>query len=241
MMKRDGVPRAQSNGDRSWKSFWESASSCGLSYVEAEYFVEALKQHVGLQPGWRVLDFGCGFGFTAGLIAPRVASVSVWDRAANMRAHARDHLATQGNVGFLDLGTAIALPDGGGFDLIVVNSVVQYMSADELAGWLAVWCDGLAPEGRLVLSDLIPRGYDVRRDIPAVLLFSLRRGMLLRALIEGVKEGHRHRQVHRSAPLLTIAPEELTQQATELGLDTEILPMNLSSHPARLSVVLTPR
>jgi hypothetical protein len=30
-MKSDGVPRTQSNGDRSWKSFWESASSCRLN------------------------------------------------------------------------------------------------------------------------------------------------------------------------------------------------------------------
>jgi len=240
-MKSDETPVARSNNDRSWRGFWESASSCRLNYVEAEHFITALQQHVGLEPAWRVLDFGCGFGFTAGLIAPRVASVSVWDTAANMRAHARDHLAPHGNVSFLDLGTGIALPDGARFDLIVVNSVVQYMSADELAGWLAAWRDGLAPEGRLVLSDLIPRGHDVRRDIPAVLLFSVRRGTLLRALIEGVKEWRRYRQVHRSVSLLTIAPEKLTEQAKELGLQTEILPMNLSSHPARVSVVLTPR
>jgi len=240
-MKRDGVPRAQSNGDRSWKSFWESASSCRLNRVEASHFVETLEQQVGLQSSWRVLDFGCGFGFTTGLIAARVASVSAWDAAANMRAHARDHLAVHGNVEFLDLGTAIALPSDVDFDLIVVNSVVQYMSADEFAGWLVAWRDGLDPRGRLVLSDLIPREYDVRRDIPAVLLFSLRRRTLLRALIEGVKEWRRYRQVHRSVPLLTIAPEELVQQATELRLDVKILPVNLSSHPARLSVVLTRR
>jgi SAM-dependent methyltransferase len=227
--------------DRSWRSFWESASSCRLNYVEAEHFVDTLQQHVGLQPAWRVLDFGCGFGFTAGLIAPRVESVSVWDTAANMRAHARDHLAPHGNVEFLDLGTEITLPGGARFHLIVVNSVVQYMSADELAAWLVVWRDGLAPGGRLVLSDLIPRGHDVRRDIPAVLLFSLRRGTLLRTVIEGVKEWRRYRHVHSSVSLLMITPDELTQQAKELGLDTEILPVNLSSHPARVSVVLTLR
>ncbi|MCK5439165.1 MAG: class I SAM-dependent methyltransferase, partial [Gemmatimonadetes bacterium] len=222
-------------------SFWESASSCRLNRVEAAHFIETLEQHVGLQLSWRVLDFGCGFGFTTGLIAARVASVSAWDAAANMRTQARDHLAAHGNVELLDLGTAIALPDDADFDLIVVNSVVQYMSADEFVGWLAAWRDGLAVRGRLVLSDLIPREYDVRRDIPAVLLFSLRRRTLLRALVEGVKEWRRYRRVHRSVPLLTIAPEELAQQAGELGLDAEILPANLSSHPARLSVVLTRR
>ncbi len=239
-MKSDDTPVAQHNSDRSWRGFWESASSCRLNHAEAEHFIEALQQHVGLEPTWRVLDFGCGFGFTAGLMAPRVASVSVWDSAANMRAHARDHLAPHGNVSFLDLGTGIALPNGVRFDLIVVNSVVQYMSADELAGWLTAWRDGLAPEGRLVLSDLIPRGYDVRRDIPAVLLFSLRRGTLFRALIEGVKEWRRYRQVHRSVSLLTIASEEFAEQARGLGLETEVLPANLSPHPARVSLVLTP-
>ncbi len=85
------------------------------------------------------------------------------------------------------------------------------------------WRNGLAPEGRLVLSDLIPRGYDVRRDNPVVLLFSLRRGTPLRALIEGVTEWRRYRQVHRSVSLLTIAPEELSEQAKELGLETGVV------------------
>ena len=240
-MKSDETSVAQSNSDRSWRSFWESANSCRLNYVEAEHFIEALQHHVGLQPTWHVLDFGCGFGFTAGLIAPLVASVSVWDSAANVRAHARDHLASHDNGGRRELGTESTLPDGVSFDLIVVNSVVQYMSADELSRWLAAWRDGLAPEGRLVLSDLIPRGHDVRRDIPAVLLFSLRHGTLLHALIEGAKEWRRHRQVHRHVSLLTIALEELAAQAQELGLEPEVLPINLSSHPARVSVVLTPR
>lgn len=81
---------------------------------------------------------------------------------------------------------------------------------------------------------------DETRDIPAVLLLSLRCGTLLRALIEGVRERRRYRQVHRCVSLLTIAPEELSEQAQQLELETESLPMNLSSHPARVSVVLTP-
>ena len=44
----------------------------------------------------------------------------------------------------------------GSLDLVVVNSLVQYLSLDELRRLLATWRAKLKPEGRLVLADVIP-------------------------------------------------------------------------------------
>ena len=41
-------------------------------------------------------------------------------------------------------------------DLIVVNSLVQYLSKEQLGACLAQWRRKLEPTGRLVVADVIP-------------------------------------------------------------------------------------
>src|SRR6185503_8738757 len=100
--------------------------------------------------------------FVTSLLAPLVDEIWWWDQSNNMRAAAERNTAGLANARFCDLsampsaGPRGSLCGGAPFDLILVNSVVQYMSPAEIWEWLGQWRSMLAPKGRLVLSDLIP-------------------------------------------------------------------------------------
>src|SRR5438309_7348148 len=89
-----------------------------------------------------------------------------------MRRQAQLRLAGHANVRFLGPPGPAPWPAGLRLDLILVNSVVQYMTPDEFHGWLGRWRAMLAPEGRLVLSDLLTRAVNPLREVVELLLLS---------------------------------------------------------------------
>src|SRR5207249_7961053 len=68
-------------------------------------------------------------------------------------------------------------------DLVVMNSVAQYMTPDEFDFALAVIRRLLKPSGRLILGDIMPPEVGMIRDVIALLRFALNYGFLKDALI----------------------------------------------------------
>ena len=67
------------------------------------------------------------------------------------------------------------LPDAS-LDLVVANSLLQYLSADELRGLLRLWRTKLKAGGRLVLADVIPPDLSPAADAKALLGFAWQGG-----------------------------------------------------------------
>lgn len=223
-----------------WESYWEELSEEQRLFREQsdEYF-RNLASTLWLDPQARVLDFGCGFGHVAQLLAPRVGELFLWDASANMRRRARINVAGYQNIRFLDLSNPKSLPDGLQFELILVNSVVQYMTLDEFSGWLIRWRRMLVPNGRLVISDLISPEYPAIRDIVDLLRLSARRGFLIPAMWQAFSEIWRYWGVRRVRPLSRVGREDLGQRAANAELTVNYLPTNLTHFKKRLTAVLT--
>ena len=122
-----------------WAAYFDSARDDSPLYrVQAALYLEALTAAVEVHAGQRVLDFGCGFGLVAALLAPRVGEVWVWDQSPNMCAVAERTTACFANVRSCDLSARHQVdlqPYIGSMDLILVNSVAQYT---DVRGTLAV-------------------------------------------------------------------------------------------------------
>src|SRR5437016_5050107 len=123
------APRATATGNDAWGAYWTTlpfrSDLCGL---EAEDFMSRLATVVALQRDWRVLDFGCGFGMIAALLARNVREVVAWDPIPSMRAWTERNVADRGNVQIVAAASDRRLVgDAEPYDLIVVNSVMQYM------------------------------------------------------------------------------------------------------------------
>ena len=138
-----------------WREYFDGLKDQSPLYREqAALYVESLCAAVGVQHHQRVLDFGCGFGFVAALLAPLVAEVWWWDPSPNMRSAAERNTIDFPNARFCDL-SAMPFAEPGSiwqetrFDVILINSVAQYMAPEELWAWLRQWRAMLAPNGQI--------------------------------------------------------------------------------------------
>lgn len=221
----------------SWPEYWERLEDeQPIFRAEARDYVARLRSDLGVDG--RVLDFGCGFAWGADSLAPFVREMAVWDAAANMRKRARLRLASHANVRFVDLSTPDVDASAGQFDVILVNSVVQYMSEEQLVAWLGRWRRLLAPGGRLVLSDVILPQYSFLADLAAFLWFSLTQGIFVQSVIAGFREIGRYQSIKGQLPLLKLTSDDLKRLADRAGLTVSVHRRNLTFHANRLSAIL---
>jgi SAM-dependent methyltransferase len=223
---------------RDWVSYWHELKDGQLLFrEEAEEYVRNLASAERIDRGMRVLDFGCGYGFVAEGLAPLVGQIYLWDAAESMLVRARSRLAGHPNVHVLDLSGPSDPPGELRFNLILVNSVVQYLSEDEFLAWLARWRVQLAPSGKIVISDIIPPDHPPAEDILSLLTFSTRRGYLFRALRNVLGEHKRYQKMRQLSQLHEISPGQLRRHATLTGLNVRILPRNLTHFSGRFTAV----
>jgi SAM-dependent methyltransferase len=223
-----------------WAVYWEGLNdNQELFRAQAREYVQNLQSTLLVEPEASVLDFGCGFGFVAEMLASRVEKVFLWDTSANMRRRARLNASGHPNIRYIDLSDPKAIPRSLRFDVILVNSVVQYMSADDFSAWLVQWPSMLSPGGRIVVSDLIPPDYRSVSDIVDLLRFSASRGFLARAIWQAFTELLRYLRVRRRCPLYRIGREELIQRAKTAGLTVSCLPRNLTHFTKRVTAIFT--
>jgi trans-aconitate methyltransferase len=220
-----------------WVTYWDELPEGQLLFrPEADEYVRNLLAAFALTPRTRLLDFGCGYGFVTEALAPRVAECLIWDAAPSMCRHTLARLAHHTTIRWIDLNDH--QPEG--LDLILVNSVLQYMTPDELSGWLGRWRSMLAATGQIVLSDLLPPGHGFVKDLFSLLRFSVRRGYLFRAIRNVLATRKRYQQAEHARPLYHPAREELTRMAQSARLQTRFLERNLTHFRGRVTAVLTP-
>ncbi len=221
-----------------WSAFWEETADLHIHRVEAGDYVERLRREVSWRATDRVFDFGCGFGHVVALLAAEVDSVGYWDGSEQMRVATAARTAASGSRAVpVDLSGPV--PDAA-FDLLLANSVVQYMSADELADWLPRWRSMLAPGGRIVLSDLpVPGASDVG-ELVGMLRFAASRGFLVRAVRDAASEARRYSSSRSRTTLRRWTPEEVVRLAAGHRLAARVLPANLTHRAGRFTVLLTP-
>jgi SAM-dependent methyltransferase/ribosomal protein S18 acetylase RimI-like enzyme len=221
-----------------WSTYWDRLQDHQAIFrAESQDYVRRLDEIVSLDRQTRALDFGCGFGFVANALAPKVGTVALWDASSNMRRRARLNVAHLTNIEFLNLSQPDSI-DGGSFDLILVNSVVQYMSPEEFSGWLQRWRRMLVPGGRLVISDIVLPNYRFAADIVALIRFSARHGFLFHAVWEGWREFSSYSAVKRTRPLLRLSESEIGRIASAAGLNTQRWQNNLTFRTGRTTVFL---
>ena len=142
-----------------WISFYDMRHS--LIYVNARHrdvhYRKIADDIAALvpKPGARVLDYGCGEATSADRVAAACAGLTMVEAAPNVRAALGARYADNAKISVLAPEQAAALA-AGSFGLIVLHSVAQYLSGEELDGLLAVFRKLLKRDGVLVVGDVVP-------------------------------------------------------------------------------------
>jgi trans-aconitate methyltransferase len=221
-----------------WSLYWEELGHQHAFTVEAHDYVDRLREAIPLRPTDRVLDFGCGFGHVVELLAPTVAAVGYWDGARAMREATASRVARVRTAFPVDLARPWPLGAYGRFDVVLANSVVQYLDRAELGRWLSRWVSLLAPAGWIVVSDVPAPQTSAVREVLGQVRFAVRHRFLVRAVYEGLGEARRYARSRGDHSLTRWTPEELGEIAEAVGLTTTELPANLTHRSRRFTVVL---
>jgi ubiquinone/menaquinone biosynthesis C-methylase UbiE len=173
----------------SWIDYWNSDHPIYVSdrhkALHASGLASDFRRHIP-SPKAAVLDFGCGEALYAEEVARSCGTLTLSDAAPAVRAKVAERVKDRANIVVQSAEETAAMPDAS-FDLIVVNSVAQYLTADQLAGFLPGWRRMLKPDGRLILADIIPPGVSPVTDATALLSFAWKGGFVGAALAGLVK------------------------------------------------------
>jgi SAM-dependent methyltransferase len=228
-----------------WVAFFDRLEESSLQRAQSALYVRSLIAEVAVHRDQRVLDFGCGFGSAVALLAPLVAEVWWWDPSPSMRSATLRKTRHLENARPYDLSALPPLeprkgsgPSGGAFDLILVNSVVQYMPPAEMWRWIERFRELLALRGQIVLSDLIPPDHSTLADLLDLLRFGARQGSLPAVLTAALGDVRAYRRTRRAAPLERVGVSDLIRRASDLGLEATALPRNLTHLRKRWTAVL---
>jgi SAM-dependent methyltransferase len=229
---------------RDWASFWDQPHSI---YVNARHFdvhYRDIAQGIIAElpkPNARVLDHGCGEAIHADMIATRVAELTLCELAPTVRTKLAARFSGSPRIRVLSPAEVGRLPDGS-FDLIVANSLVQYIAAADLDPLLATWRRLLAPAGVLIVADVIPPHDGVLTDTAALLRYAAKNGFLLAAIVGIFRTMFSgYRRLRARLGIACYGEAEFIGKLGAAGFAAERLPFNLEHNPARMTFRAIPR
>lgn len=224
----------------SWREYWESDGSVYVSQRHSQVHYELLARQLrGLvrSPEARVLDYGCGEALVAGRLAEACGALLLLDGAQSVRARLAERFAGHERIRVLAPEDLDREPDGA-LDLIIVNSVLQYIPRAEAERLLARLAAKLAPAGELVVGDVIPPSVGPVQDAAALLQFARENGFLADAVAGLAKAALTGYAAKRSALGLThYEAPEMIAMLESAGLSAERMAHNLGHNQARMAFV----
>jgi SAM-dependent methyltransferase len=202
-----------------------------LVRVQSRLYAQHLLRWLSPSASTCVLDFGCGRGYVAQELSPHVARITLWDPSPEMRRRAVSACPNAEVLEDNNLGDRR-------FDLILVNSVIQYFQPDELRARLDEWRAHLAAGGRMVLSDLIPPSNVFLKDVWDLARFAIREHLFLDLVRYALRYPFQYFRARHSQPLFRVSVEQIVQLAEAAGLRTTLAPRNLTHFRGRFTVLL---
>jgi SAM-dependent methyltransferase len=224
----------------SWRDFWNGEHAIYVSprhkTLHYRQIATDLIGHIPA-PDAVVLDHGCGEALDAGRVAGNCGKLYLCEAAPSVRDKLRAMLGGKANVAVVSPEEVEALPDAT-LDLVVANSLIQYLSRDELVALLATWRGKLKPGGKLVVADIIPPDVSPLTDASQLLAFAWRGGFLTAALAGLVRTAFSdYRKLRAQYGLSTYRIDEIAGLITAAGFEDATPAKNFGHNPHRLTLV----
>ena len=167
-----------------WLDFWNGSHRIYVNdRHRAVHYARIAEDLAALvpSPGATVVDWGCGDALSADRVAARCGMLLLCDAAPATRERLSARFA---GTPALAVVSPEALADGwaGRVDLVIINSVLQYLTPVELDDLLAGAKRLLRPDGRLVVADVIPPGDDLVGDVGNLLRVAATHGFFWAAV-----------------------------------------------------------
>ena len=227
-----------------WLAFWDGSNSIYVNARHRDVHYRLIAREIAAlvpSPQARVLDYGCGEALHADIVAAAAAQLLLCDGAPSVRAGIAARFADNAKIRAVAPDEVEQLPDRA-LDFVVLHSVAQYLSVEELTRLLALFRRLLAADGALLVSDVVPPGVPASTDAMALLRFGAADGFFVGAVIGLVRTVLSDYWRLRSRYGLTRYSEaEMLQKLGAAGFSAQRAPRNIGHNPARMAFMARPR
>jgi SAM-dependent methyltransferase len=171
---------------QSWLDFWNAPNAIYVSrrHRNAHYakVLSGIGRFMPAGGAAVVLDWGCGEALAADDLAQTCRTLLLYDRADSTRRRLLSHYADRPKIRVLDDAELDAVLPAS-VDLIVVNSVVQYLDRRQFTDALRRFHRLLKSDGRLLLGDIIAPDTPLVGHVTTFLRFAWQNGFFIAAII----------------------------------------------------------
>ena len=225
-----------------WIDFYDSAHSIYVNLRHRDLHFRRIAQDLAryVQPGTRVLDYGCGEALHADMVAAPAARLILVEPAPNLRARLTTRFAANPKIEVGGADRLAALGDGT-IDLVIMHSVAQYLTVGELDATLGQFRRVLTPKGLLVLGDVIAPGTSALTDALTLLRFGAHDGFFFAALAGLVRTlFSSYRRLRAALGLTRYDAAAVTARLAAAGFRAERAPANIGHNDARMTFLGRP-
>jgi SAM-dependent methyltransferase len=223
---------------KDWVSFWDSDHPI---YVNARHFDVHYRtiaaDIVRLMPSAqaRVLDHGCGEALHADSVAAKCAGLFLCEAAPTVRARVAARFASEPKIRVIGPDEVARLPEAC-LDLVVANSLVQYLKRDELLALVADWRRVLKPGGKLVIADVIGREQSAATAAIELIRFAAANGFLIAAAFGLVRAIFSpYRKLRTALGLARYSEDEILDLLRRAGFSARRMVWNFGHNQQRMA------
>jgi len=223
-----------------WIDYYDSTHTIYASRRHRDLHFEVIARDIiGYinSPDTVVLDYACGEALSAAKVAGACAMLILAEPAPGVRGRLIARFAPNTKIRVRSLDDLRNMQERS-IDLVVMNSVVQYMTAEELDAALAVIKRLLKPTGRLVLGDILRPEIGMPTDVYALLHFAAKHGFLkdaLKGLLSTALSDYR--QLRSRIGLQRYSEADIAAKLARVGLSATRAPFNIGHNPWRMTFV----
>jgi SAM-dependent methyltransferase len=230
---------------KSWLDFWNAPNAIYASSRHQRVHSATVLAGVGrfVPAGGEavVLDWGCGDAVAAGELAQSCRTLLLFEPAQTTRGRLLANYAGHAKIEVLDEAKLEAVAPGS-VDLIVVNSVVQYLSRQQFADALRLFRRLLKSDGELLLGDIIEPDTPLVRHVIIFLRFAWDNGFFFAGILSLARNlTSPYCQLRRSAGYACYRSAEMLAMLEDNGFGGERLPSNIAVSRLRSSYLARKR
>ena len=223
-----------------WIDYYDSTHTIYASRLHRDLHFQVIANDIIgyiTSPDAVVLDYACGEALSAVKVANACAQLYLAEPAPGVRGRLVARFASDTRIRVRSLDELKNM-QADSIDLVVMNSVAQYMTPQELDTAFDVIHRLLKPSGRFVLGDILRPEVGTGRDVIALPRFAATHGFLRDALGGLASTAlSDYRQLRTRIGLQRYREDEMIAKFAAAGFTATRAPRNIGHNPWRMTFV----